>query len=136
MQWGPLWGPRLRSEFTHHVRDSPSRDFIHGLHGKVFSPKAIVLEHFQENACPCGGRGGHRFSVRKCDNAKNARAVSVSGLCETALVVSNDGGSPQQVERDDPRAHFGGNKRRIESILLNGGKQRPDRGRISENGGG
>ena len=25
---------------------------------------------FQENACPCGGGGGIRFSVRKCDNAK------------------------------------------------------------------
>jgi hypothetical protein len=63
---------------THQVRDSPSSDFIHGLHGKVFSAKAIVLE---------------------CDGT---------------------------------RAHFDGNKRRIESILLNGGKQRPDCGRIAK----
>jgi len=28
------------------------------------------LEHFQENAPPRGGGGGHRFSVRKCDNAR------------------------------------------------------------------
>jgi hypothetical protein len=34
--------PPLRSEFTRHVRDSPSCDFIRGLHGKVFSAKAIV----------------------------------------------------------------------------------------------
>jgi hypothetical protein len=90
MQWGPLLVPPLGSELTHHVRDSPSCDFIHGLHGKVFSAKAIVL------------------------------------------IVSNDGESPQQVECDGTRAHFGGNKRRIESILLNGGKQRPDCGRIGE----
>jgi hypothetical protein len=34
------------------------------------------------------------------------------------LIVSNDGKSLQQVECDGTRAHFGGNKRRIESILL------------------
>src|ERR1700720_3303698 len=94
MQWGPLLVPPLRSELTHHVGDSPSCDFIHGPHGKVFSAKAIVL------------------------------------------IVSNDGESLQQVECDGIHAHFGGNKRRIESILLNGGKQRPDRGRISEKGSG
>jgi hypothetical protein len=33
----------LRSELTHHVRDSHSCDFIHGLHDKVFSTKVIVL---------------------------------------------------------------------------------------------
>lgn len=43
MQRGPLLVPPLRSELTHHVRDSPSCDFNHGLHGKVFGAKAIVL---------------------------------------------------------------------------------------------
>jgi hypothetical protein len=80
--------PTLRSELTHHSRDSPSCDFIRGLHGKVFSAKA------------------------------------------TDLIVANEGEAPQQVECDGARAHFGGNKRRIESILLNGGKQKPDWGRI------
>src|SRR5580700_3797279 len=43
------------------------------------------LEHFQENACPCGGRGGIRFSVRKCDMQKSAAFAAACGCCRGRL---------------------------------------------------
>ena len=52
------------------VISSPSSSTT-GLVTLIFAMELkIPLEHFQEKACPCGGRGGIRFSVRKCDNAK------------------------------------------------------------------
>src|ERR1700730_2394410 len=52
MQRGPLLVPCLRSELTPDAPDSPSCDFIHGLHGKVFSAKAIVLVASNDSDSP------------------------------------------------------------------------------------
>ena len=59
--------------------------------------KVLGLEHFQENACPCGGGGGIRFSVRKCDNAKMLERF-LSPVYETALA----GHDPEQNARPLP----------------------------------
>jgi hypothetical protein len=45
-----------------------------------------ILEHFQEKHAPGLIGDGFRFSVRKCDNARNVTAVSVSSQRETVPV--------------------------------------------------
>jgi hypothetical protein len=66
---------------------SIGKSLSHRRASRAFSGKACPRERVRPKVGPMinSGGAGIRFSVRKCDNAKNAGAVSVSGLCVKLL---------------------------------------------------